>query len=174
MSLLPGSIRRDGDGTWIAIGSQRLRFPGEPAGGLRHYLDRPVVIGLRPEHATAGPRLGGSGPGGGGTGAGAEGDGARASSARAGRGGAHRLRLRAVGVAHLGPELLVTCAVDAPAVVVPDAAGDAPPSSAVATLHARFPAHSPVRTGDLVELDVAVTELSFFDPASGAALWHPA
>jgi hypothetical protein len=79
-----------------------------------------------------------------------------------------------VRVAHLGPELLVTCAVDAPAVVVPDAAGDALPISAGATLHARFPARSPVRTGDLVEVDVAVTELSFFDPASGAALWHPA
>src|SRR5574341_105056 len=74
MSPLLGSIRRDADGTWIAVGSQRLRFPGEPAGGLRHYLDRPVVIGLRPEHATAGPRLGGSG---------AEGAGARASGVRA-------------------------------------------------------------------------------------------
>jgi multiple sugar transport system ATP-binding protein len=179
MSLLLGTLQREGDGTWIAVGSQRLRFPGEPSGALRHYLDRPVVIGLRPEHVTAGPGLGGSDRGGSGPGAGAgraEGGGARAGDAGAGRAGdgARRLRLRAVRVAHLGPELLVTCAVDAPAVVVPDAAGDALPISAGATLHARFPARSPVRTGDLVEVDVAVTELSFFDPASGAALWHPA
>ncbi len=168
MSLLAGAIERDRDGTWIAVGDQRLGFPGVPAGPLRRYVGRPVVIGLRPEHVT---------------GAGAGGS-ATAPPRR-------RLRLAVAQVEHLGPELLVTCAVNAPAVVVPDAAGDAPPVIPVpagpggpgpagsagpagrGTLLARLPAHHAVRQGELVELAVDVREMSFFDPVSGDALWHP-
>jgi multiple sugar transport system ATP-binding protein len=146
MSLLHATIQRDPHGTWISVGGQRLRFPGQPAGALRHYAGRPVVIGLRPEHvAPAG-----------------------------GAGGQRRLRLTAARVDHLGPELLVTCAVDAPAVVVPDDGADAPPISEGATVQARFPAHAAVRHGDPVEVEVDVAELSYFDPTSGAALWHAA
>jgi len=174
MSLLPASIQRDGDGTWIGVGGQRLRFRGEPAGALRRYVGRPVVIGLRPEHvaaargAAASPRggsLGGSSPHGSPAG-GAERGGAGSSR--------QRLRLTAALVDHLGPELLVTCAVEAPAVVVADSGADPLPISEGATLHARFPARSAVRRGDPVEVEIDVAELSYFDPTSGAALWHPA
>jgi multiple sugar transport system ATP-binding protein len=146
MSLLPAAIERDGDATWIGVGGQRLRFPGEPAGALRRYVGGRVVIGVRPEHL----------------------------SAARGTPPSRRLRLVAARVEHLGPELLVTCAVDAPAVIVQDAGGDPPPMSEGAALQARFPAHAAVRQGDPVEVDVDVTELTYFDPATGAALWHPA
>jgi len=152
MSLLAGAIERDHDGTWIAIGDQRLGFPGAPAGRLRRYVGRPVVIGLRPEHVTD----------------------ARGATTVPPR---RRLRLVVTRVEHLGPELLVTCAVDVPAVVVPGAAGEAgeaPPAPAGrGSVVARFPAHHRVRRGDLVDLAVDVPELSFFAPVSGEALWPP-
>ena len=151
MSLVPGTVERDGDHAWVVVGGQRLGFPGVPAGALRRYLGRPVVIGLRPEHVA----------------------GARAAATAATR-ARQRLRLTATRVEHLGPEQLVTCGVDAPAVAVAHSGVDPLPFSAGASLQARFPAHSAVRPGDHVEVEVDVGELSFFDPASGAALWHPA
>jgi ABC-type sugar transport system ATPase subunit len=146
MSLLPATLERDGDGAWVRTGGQRLRFPGQPAGALRRYVGGRVVVGLRAEHVSA------------------------ARGAPSGR----RLRLTAARVEHLGPELLVAFAVDAPAVVVEDATLDPLPVPERAGLHARFPAHAAVHKGDLVEVDVDVDELTYFDPATGAALWHPA
>jgi hypothetical protein len=42
-----------------------------------------------------------------------------------------------------------------------------------AVVVARFPAHHPVRAGDRVELAVDTRQLSYFDPLTGEALWHP-
>jgi multiple sugar transport system ATP-binding protein len=155
ISLVMATLRRDAEGTWIVIGGQRLGFPGVPSGPLRSYLDRQVVIGLRPEHASD-ARLVPDWP------------------AR------RRLRLTAVRVEHLGPELLVACAVEAPAIEVSDSPA-ALTGSAVGTesaeggtLLARFPRHAAVRRGEPVDIAVDVTQLSYFDPVSGAALWHPA
>jgi multiple sugar transport system ATP-binding protein len=106
-----------------------------------------VVIGLRPEHVSAAREV--SRP-------------------------LRRLRLTAERVEHLGPELLVTCAVDAPAVVVRDAGADPLPMSRGASLQARFPVRSAIRHGDPVEVDVDVAELTYFDASTGTALWHPA
>jgi multiple sugar transport system ATP-binding protein len=159
MSLLVAALERDAQGAWIVIGGQRLRFPGVPSGGLRAYVGRQVAVGLRPEHlgdARVGP------------------DGARH----------RRLRATAVRVDHLGPELLVACAVDAPPVMVADAPeapedgrgdlGDLGAGQGRATLNARFPPQAMVRGGEPVDLAVEMSQLSYFDPVSGAALWHPA
>jgi multiple sugar transport system ATP-binding protein len=150
MSLLMASLERDADGDWILIGRQRLAFPGVPSGPLRSYLGRRVVVGLRPEHA---------------------------SDARLAPDRARRLRLAALRVDHLGPEQLVAFAVDVPAVTVPDAPETAQEenrgSAEGATLFARFPRHATVHRGELVDLAIDVTQLSYFDPASGVALWHP-
>jgi multiple sugar transport system ATP-binding protein len=154
MSLLMASLERDADGDWIVIGRQRLGFPGVPSGPLRSYLGRRVVVGLRPEHA---------------------GDARLAPDGARGR----RLRLAVLRVDHLGPEQLVACAVDVPAITVPDApetAGEESRGSGGAegaTLLARFPRHATVHRGELVDLAIDVTQLSYFDPASGVALWHP-
>jgi len=153
MSLVVASLERDTAGAWIVIGGQRLRFPGVPSGPLRAYLGRRVVVGLRPEHA---------------------GD-ARLAPGRAERG---RLRLTVLRTEDLGPELLVICAVDAPAFEV----HDVPESERAgrgeiaegATLLGRFPRGATVRRGEQVDLAVDVTRLSYFDPVSGAALWNPA
>jgi multiple sugar transport system ATP-binding protein len=153
MSLVVARLDRQDGGAWIVVGDQRLAFPGVPSGALRAYLGRRVVVGLRPEHAR---------------------DARQAPSADP----RHRLRLTVVRIDNLGPELLVTCAVDAPTVEVrdvPEAERDDDAMSAEgATLLARFPRHAPVRRGDLVDLVVDVAQLSYFDPTSGAALWHPA
>ncbi len=160
MSLVVATLERDAESAWIVIGGQRLHFPGVPSGPLRAYLGRQVVVGLRPEHVSD----------------------ARLAPDRASR---RHLRLTAVRVEHLGSELLVTCAVDAPTIEVSDGpedawaghdaiaagAGGAGPR---ATLLARFPRQASVRRGEWVDLAVDVTQLSYFDPVEGAALWHPA
>jgi multiple sugar transport system ATP-binding protein len=181
MSLIVGKIERDGGGAWIALGDQRLDFPGEPSGALRRYVGRPVVVGLRPDHVV-GVVAGGAASGG-------RGDRAGGAGGAAGPPEGRRLQVRVVRVEHLGPSLLVSCALDAQGVAVTDAGPDlfrAPEglleprsssagSSAGATLQARFPMRSAAaRGGDLVQVEVDVDELSFFDPATGAALWHPA
>jgi multiple sugar transport system ATP-binding protein len=146
MSLLPATI--EPDGARIAVAGQHLRFPGTPAGPLRRYLGRPVVLGVRPEHVHLVP------PG-------------DASD------GLRTLRLTVARVEHLGPELGVACAVDAPAVAVPDA-GEALGLGDSAMLYARVPARTDVQRGAPIEAEIQVNELSFFDPDTSAALWHPA
>jgi multiple sugar transport system ATP-binding protein len=152
MSLILGELQRDAEGAWIVIGGQRLRFPGVPSGRLRAYLGRRVVIGLRPEHA---------------------------GDARLAPGGARsgRLRLTALRADHLGSETLVTVAVDAPLFEVhdvPEAERAGRDLGEEATLQARFPGAATIRRGEPVDLSVEVDQLSYFDPVSGAALWHPA
>ncbi len=146
MSLLPATIAPDG--ARIAVAGQHLGFPGTPAGPLRRYLGRPVVLGVRPEHAHLVPP-------------GAASDGLRT------------LRLTVARVEHLGPELGVACAVDVPAVAVPDA-GEPLGLGDSAMLYVRVPARTDVRRGEPIEVEIQLTELSFFDPDTGAALWHPA
>jgi multiple sugar transport system ATP-binding protein len=146
MSLLPAAI--EPDGARIAVAGQRLRFPGTPAGPLRRYLGRPVVLGVRPEHVRLVP-------------SGDASDGLRT------------LRLTVARVEHLGSEIGVACAVDAPAVAVPDA-GEPLGLGDSAMLYARVPARTDVRRGEPIEAEIQVSELSFFDPDTGAALWHPA
>jgi multiple sugar transport system ATP-binding protein len=53
MNLLPGSIERDGDALQCVVGEQRLPvgFNGARAELLR-YVDRDVIVGVRPEHLT--------------------------------------------------------------------------------------------------------------------------
>jgi len=146
MSLLPAII--EPDGARIAVAGQRLRFPGTPAGLLRRYLGRPVVLGVRPEHVRLVPHGDAS-------------DGLRT------------LRLTVARVEHLGPEIGVACAVGAPAVAVPDA-GEALGLGDSAMLYVRVPVRTDVRRGEPIEAEIQVNELSFFDPDTGAALWHPA
>ena len=147
MALVAGRLEPGDGGAQVVLGGQRLPFPGTPSGALRTRVGAPVTVGIRPEHladaATAAPRA--------------------------------VLSTTAARVERLGAELLVRCTLDAPQVHVPDTPGvdvDLEPADQ-ATLAARFPARHPVRRGDRVELAVDTTQLCYFDPASGEALWHP-
>jgi multiple sugar transport system ATP-binding protein len=151
MSLLPARI--SSDGASIDVAGQPLGFPGTPAGPLRRFLGRPVVVGLRPEHV----HLAGE---------------AAEPAAPGAAGGPRRLRLTVARVEHLGSELGVDCELDAPAVSVPDA-GEPLGLRGGAVLHARLAARAPVRKGEPIEVELDLAELSFFDPETGAALWHP-
>jgi multiple sugar transport system ATP-binding protein len=148
MSLLVGRLERSDGRAWIALGDQRLAFPGEPSGALRRYAGQRLVVGLRPEHVT------GVAPG--------------ATSPVPGR----RLRVRVERVEHMGPHLLVGCSLNAEGVSVADTGADLFQPGA-ASFHVRFPRSAPPRPGDLVRVEVDVRELCFFDPATGSALWHP-
>jgi hypothetical protein len=58
-------------------------------------------------------------------------------------------------------------------VAVPDA-GEPLGLGDSAMLYARVPTRADVRRGEPIEAEIQVSELSFFDPDTGAALWHPA
>jgi multiple sugar transport system ATP-binding protein len=141
MSLLAGRLVDEGDGAWVVLGDQRLRFPGTPSGRLRGSRDRPVVVGIRAEGVTVAGAAGGR-PG-------------------------HRLRSTVARVEHLGHEVLVHCPLDVQAA---DADGEPAQGHVVARL---TPDRRP-RIGAPIELEVDTGALSFFDPASGAAVWHGA
>ncbi|HEX8133518.1 MAG TPA: ABC transporter ATP-binding protein, partial [Actinomycetes bacterium] len=129
MALVAGRLEAGDGGAWVVLGSQRLRFPGTPSGGLRSRVGAPVTVGIRPEHL---------------------GDAAAEGGRRA------VLVATATRVEHLGAEVLVGCTLDAPQVRVPDTPGvdeSAAPAGG-STLVARFPGRHPVRPGDRVELAV--------------------
>jgi multiple sugar transport system ATP-binding protein len=148
MALVAGRLEDDGGQVWVVLGDQRLSFPGTPSGGLRGRVGAPVTIGLRPEHLT--------------------------DAAAVVPGQAAVLRSTVARVERLGSELLVVCPLDAPPVRVVDTPGvDEHLGGGRAVVVARFPAHHPVRAGDRVELAVDTRQLSYFDPLTGEALWHP-
>jgi multiple sugar transport system ATP-binding protein len=78
------------------------------------------------------------------------------SSAGAGTPGT-RVELKADAIQRRGADQLLICTVEG-----------------TGTLVARAPNRVRVKAGDTVELVVDTARLSFFDPASGAALWHGA
>jgi multiple sugar transport system ATP-binding protein len=178
MSLLVGRLERSGDRAWITLGDQRLDFPGEPSGALRRHTGQRVVVGLRPEHVTgvapgvpsdpAGPG-GPSAPGGPGGPSGPAGAGAARATSQAPE---RRLRVRVERVEHMGPHLLVGCSLNAQGMSVTDTGADLF-QPGLASLHARFPRSPRPQPGDLVQVEVDVRELCFFDPTTGSALWHP-
>ena len=145
MALVAGRLEAGDGGARVVLGGQRLPFPGTPSGALRGRVGAPVTVGIRPEHLT--------------------------DAAAAGRRAV--LVAPAARVERLGAELLVRCTLDAPQVRVPDTPDVDPEPAGQATLAARFPARHPVRAGDRVELAVDTTQLCYFDPVTGAALWHP-
>jgi len=146
MCLLAGRLKADGDRAWVVIGNQRLPFPGHPTGLLRSRVGGPVIVGIRPEHVRDADDV--PGP-------------------------PAVLFSTAETVEYLGTHQLIGCPLDTTAITVANdpAAGAHRPSPAV--LVARLPGTSRIRRGDRVELEVAMTKLSFFDPVTGEALWNP-
>jgi multiple sugar transport system ATP-binding protein len=147
MALVAGRLEAAGGDARVVLGGQRLPFPGTPSGALRGRTGGPVTVGIRAEHL---------------------------SDAAAAPGRDAVLDATVARVERLGAELLVVCPLDAPRVHVVDTPGvDEHLAGDRALLVARFPARHPVRAGDRVALAVDTRQLSFFDPASGEALWNP-
>jgi multiple sugar transport system ATP-binding protein len=146
MNLLAGRLETDAGHTWVALGNQRLPFPGSPSGLLRSRIGGPVTVGIRPEHVT-------------------DADTAVDHPAV--------LFSTADRVEDLGSHLLIGCPLDTMSITVADGPGAEPQQVSRALLIARFPRTSRVRPGDRVELAVDVAQLSFFDPITGEALWNP-
>jgi len=146
MNLVAGSLAADAGRTWVVLGTQRLPFPGSPAGLLRSRVGGPVTVGVRSEHVT-------------------DADSAVDRSAV--------LFSIAERVEDLGSHLLVGCPLDTTGITVTDGRGAERQHVSRAELIARFPRGSRVRPGDRVELAVDTAELSFFDPVTGEALQNP-
>jgi multiple sugar transport system ATP-binding protein len=151
MALVAGRLEAAGGGVVIGLGDQELRFAGTPSGRLRARVGRPVTVGVRAEHLRDAAELPGGAPPG------------------------ERLHATVARVEHLGSELLVGCAIEAPAVAVADTPGveEEPPDSR-AVLPLRLPVWRRLHPGEPIELAVDTGQLAFFDPVSGVALWHPA
>ena len=146
MTLVAGRLAADAGRAWVVLGSRRLPFPGTPSGLLRSRVGGPITVGIRPEHVT-------------------DADAVPDSPAV--------LFCTADTVEDLGPHMLIRCPLDTAAITVADTPGAGNERVSRAVLVARFPPGSRVRPGDRVELAVDTTELSFFDPVTGEALWNP-
>ncbi|KWX02291.1 sn-glycerol-3-phosphate ABC transporter ATP-binding protein UgpC [Carbonactinospora thermoautotrophica] len=160
MNLFEGRITTAGDGTYqLLAGSQRLLiepkvFEARPA--LYAYLDRPVIVGLRPEDM----------------------EDASLVQAREGC----TLTSTADLVEAMGSDVLVHFGIDAPKVVTDDTkelARDAGTDVLGAlderghsVLVARFSPRTRVREGGPVTVHVATDRLHFFDPKTGTSIWN--
>ncbi|WP_347351885.1 sn-glycerol-3-phosphate ABC transporter ATP-binding protein UgpC [Intrasporangium sp.] len=158
MNFLPATVHAAPGGHTLTTGSQTLALPEavlarRPA--LAAYVDREVVVGIRPEDiddaALAGPREGAT----------LSGD----------------VEL----VEPLGSDILVHLLVDAPQVsraegmselveLSADAGGADLPAGRTRVV-ARFNPRSTVRIGDRALVAVDTERLHFFDGATGAAIW---
>src|SRR5205085_512270 len=155
------SAKAANGGLAIESGSQRLTLDestlsGRPA--LRGYLDKTVIVGIRPEDIH---------------------DAALQTDTPAGR----RLHGTVLLTEALGSEIVVHLLVDTPPAsteevqeLASDAGGDlrlgatADGGSTGATFVGRFNARSKVKTGETVEAAIDTRSLHFFDPASGLGI----
>jgi multiple sugar transport system ATP-binding protein len=157
MNLYEASLEESGDRLAVAVGSQRLGLPGQ---GLRPYLGRKVIVGIRPEDL-GDPALDHR------VGATAAGEHSRDAHAS--------LTADARLVEMLGSELHVFFSVDATPVRGTAAASSA--GGQVGLLAdsepngvARVGPRSQIRAGSKVEFSVDTERLHFFDPDTGRAI----
>ena len=157
MNFLSGVLGRGDDGSYVvALGPEILQIPEaliRARPGLAAFVDQPVIVGIRPEEMED-AALGGSAPG-------------------------RSLSCIAELVEPLGSDLMVHLSVAVPppaghgdlAELAKDA-GDLPQMHEDrSTIVARFNPRSSVSEGEKTVVAVAVEQLHFFDPASGAAIW---
>jgi len=157
MNFVAAELVQD-DGVSAAFAGYKLRLPDETVDakhGLRSYLGREVILGVRPS------------------------DFEDASLADAGW---PRMRVQADVTEKLGSEIHIIFTLDTPPVQHPsiskavteeeeDAATVLAGGKSLWT--ARVAARSRVRSGQPVELAVNTSNLQFFDPGSGLSIGHP-
>jgi multiple sugar transport system ATP-binding protein len=157
MNFLAATLRRDDAGEFsVEMGAETLQVPASvPAArpALAGYVDREVVIGVRPEDI----------------------EDAALTSAVDGR----TLPAVAELVEPLGSDLMVYLSLDVPqpsahedfAELARDAGDVAVDIADKTTVVARFSPRSTVAVGDSVKATVATDRMHFFEPHSGAAIW---
>jgi multiple sugar transport system ATP-binding protein len=157
MNFLAATVRRSGDSYRLELGDEVLDVPdsvlvARPA--LAGYVDRPIVLGIRPEDL----------------------EDAELAGSRAGR----SLRALTELVEPLGSDLMVHLSMDAQeASGIDDIAelaaetgdGGVPIAEDRATVVARFSPRSHVKVGDAVEMTVSTEQLHLFDSTTGLAVW---
>ena len=164
MNFVNAEFKRDGDSAVLAFADHKLPVPDsilEARPGLKDYLGRSLILGIRPSDF-----------------ADAEFDGNDAP----------RLEVTAEVTEELGTEINVIFGIDAPpvrhedaAALAKDAAGDDEESAEAALplgdnrsqFTARVSPRSNVKPGSTISLSVDVSQLHFFDEVSGLAIGHP-
>jgi multiple sugar transport system ATP-binding protein len=143
MNLVAAVLEESHGDVWIILGDQRVLAPPglltlRP--GLRRYLSRPLVVGIRPEDMDDGAHVGGP---------------------------PDRTLVSVVDLVEVtGADVLVHFPVRTRQVV----AGDLGVAPGNAVLVARFTRRTTVFEGQRVEVLVDVTRLHYFDPDSGVAI----
>jgi multiple sugar transport system ATP-binding protein len=161
MNMLEGTLERNGDGVVCRVGSASLALPADVIGtrpAIERYIGKAVAVGLRPEALDEPGRQ---------------------------NGGGGRLHGRVQTIEALGPELLAYVDVEAQPVLADDVLEglvDADVADELveiksdatgaprATVVARLDAAARVRPDDVIDLDVDLKRLHFFDLETGDAI----
>jgi multiple sugar transport system ATP-binding protein len=158
MNVLSATVVRDDVGPLaVRLGRHVLSLPDEVVSArprLASYLDRPIVVGVRPEDL----------------------DDARLSGSVA---GSQTLDGVVELVEPLGSDLMVHAVVEVPPASgldeiteLAEETGEALPTATEGTtIVARFNPRSTVRIADTVPIAVATDRLHFFDASTGEAVW---
>ncbi|WP_159942472.1 MULTISPECIES: ABC transporter ATP-binding protein [unclassified Nocardiopsis] len=162
MNFVDAELVSEGDGGVLTFAEHKLPVPAsvlDARPGLRDYLGRSLILGIRPSDFSDAELDGNDDP---------------------------RIQVTAGVTEELGTEINVIFGVDAPpvrhedaAALAKDAAGEegedeALPLGGSSTLFtARVSPRSSVRPGHPISLSVDVSQLHFFDQESGLAIGHP-
>jgi multiple sugar transport system ATP-binding protein len=157
MNMVVSTLRRNGTGLAFSVGSQSIVAPPgllnrRPA--LESYVDREVVLGIRPEDMEDAEVAGGAPPG-------------------------ASLQATADLVEAMGSDVLVHFRIDAPPVVTDDTRELAADSGGELTedhggssdLIARVSPRSTVKEGRAITFRVEADRMHVFDPGTGLSIW---
>ena len=157
MNVFEATVRSSNGGLAIESGSQRLELDAETMSArpaLHGYVDKPVIVGIRPEDIQ---------------------DAALATDAPSGR----RLHGTVQLTEALGSEIVVHLHVDMPPAstdevkeLASDAGGDMQigDQTAGATFVGKYSPRSQVKVGETVEAAVDTRSMHFFDPGTGLGI----
>jgi multiple sugar transport system ATP-binding protein len=160
MNVFEGTVRGANGGLAVEAGSQRLILDAEALAarpGLRGYVDRPVIVGIRPEDIHDAALMTDTPP-------------------------ERRLHGKVMLTEALGSEIVVHLLVDTPPAsteevreLASDAGGDLRLAAVDAeapgtTFVGKFNPRSQVKVGESVEAAVDTRSMHFFDPASGLGI----